>query len=666
MSEESSTACKPNFLINIAENKLSASLSIIQNDLSTLDITVDDIYDALKINNITFGVLDAKLEELVLNYNSSKDAINNVLIASGIASTAGKIGDIVPTGNILLDATFFDEIQSSIDSHIYDIIQKDKTLKKIEIGNEIGRRSPNVLGTDGTDVLGHLIENQEYLASDFKVGPNATEDNNTNIISATKSGLACFVDSCVDVLEVACDSCALVEVSSDKMSVNLTITPAAKNSKNLVFTDIKDLLKVQKVEYGINESSIKQALADVLETKLKVKMALIASGKPAINGENATIEYLFNTKGTLAPEQMEGGGVDFKNVSLIETVKDGQTIAKIVPAQKGVLGMDIFNKELPALDGKSITPPLGKNTLLDSTDSNNIIAKTGGNIRLTAKLIEVSEGYAVDGDVDYHVGNINYNKSVLIAGDIKSGFTIDIGGDLEVGGLVEDAKINTKGHVLIKGGFVGSGAGIINSRGAINLNFVHNQLIKSGTDITVAREALHSTLMSRNRIMVLGKTMSIVGGKVSARNEIIAHVVGNEQGTKTHLEVGIDFTLLEEKYKAEKKLKELAENKVKINENITKFDKLKIIKKKLEAKQEFLFKKLKEMLIKIEAQEIALAKRKEMINKNLYEIGKSKIIVNSRIYPGVHITIGDCHHTISEEINSKKTIMVVNSEIKIL
>ncbi|MFH1762152.1 MAG: FapA family protein, partial [bacterium] len=232
---------------------------------------------------------------------------------------------------------------------------------------------------------------------------------------------------------------------------------------------------------------------------------------------------------------------------------------------------------------------------------------------------------------------------------------------------IENSTLTTKGNVLVKSGFVGTGEGYIIADGDVNVGYIHNQNIKSRANIVIAKEAIQSNLYARQSIKVYGKNISAVGGKLSARFEIELFTSGNESGTKTELEAGIDFALVEEKLKTEDKIKELLENRPKVHDNIIKLQTLKQRKKTLlPPKQESLLKKLLIIEQKINKQNEALLKRKKILENKLNEVGKARILIKSTIYPGTIIKIHDRIMTINEEIIGPKQILLIDDEIKIV
>ena len=87
-------------------------------------------------------------------------------------------------------------------------------------------------------------------------------------------------------------------------------------------------------------------------------------------------------------------------------------------------------------------------------------------------LIHVDPVFLVKGDLDYQTGNIDFIGSVVIKGDVKSGFNVKASGDIEIEGVVEDSIVETDSDVLIKLGFIGHGEGKIIAMGSVNANIV--------------------------------------------------------------------------------------------------------------------------------------------------------------------------------------------------
>lgn len=155
------------------------------------------------------------------------------------------------------------------------------------------------------------------------------------------------------------------------------------------------------------------------------------------------------------PLEKADGKVDYKDLVRLRNVLKGKLIAKIIPAQPGKLGMTVTGDELAFKAGKEAHFKIGKNVLIDN-DGTSMYAAIDGLVTLTDNgKINVFPVYEVNGDVDYSTGNIDFVGTVVIRGNVLSGFTVKSAGDIRVVGGVEGAELISGGSIEITGGIIG-------------------------------------------------------------------------------------------------------------------------------------------------------------------------------------------------------------------
>ena len=670
MAEPAGSAQKPtppSIELVISSDKLSAAINIIPTSNQNANLTPDELFKILNSNHIIFGVDETKIRHIVQKYNANKGRVENEEVAHGKYPKPGKKGEMRTMAPGITDKAVLDQLlKESPEPHISDVLKLASKVKRVNAGETFARRGAPKKGIPGEDIYGTPVESKDLAEGDETFGPNVEVVENGEAIHAKVTGIPCHFDNKIDVIPADFNARFKVEISADRMEARASLLPAGEGGHQIDASTITAVLHDKKIQFGIDQPLLQATANKVNAEKSPIENLLIAKGQPAIHGNNGRIEYFFHAEGSLKPKEMEDGSVNFKEISLIETVGENQELARLYPPTKGQPGYDVLGNIIQARDGAALSLPTGANTGPHPSNPDVLISIKGGNVRLSGKLVEVSEGFNIPGDVDFSTGNVDYKRSVTIKGDVKNGFTVNVGGDLDIGGLVEDSTIKAEGNVLVRGGFIGIGKGEIVANGSVNVGFIRNQTIKSRNSVVVAKEAMNAKIFARNSVAIHGRTLSAVGGKISARNEIEGYVFGNDQGTKTELEVGLDFTLVEEKYKSEDKMRELNDNKKKVQENLSKFEKIKKIKKALPPKQEFLYKKLLALMGKIDSQLTALEKRKEMIDKKILEIGKAKIIVKDRMMPGVLIKIGERHLAVQQQVIGPKSVMLVDGEIKFL
>ena len=75
--------------------------------------------------------------------------------------------------------------------------------------------------------------------------------------------------------------------------------------------------------------------------------------------------------------------------------------------------------------------------------------------------INVFPVYEVNGDVDYNTGNIDFVGTIVIRGNVRSGFKVKADGDIRIIGSVEGAELEAAGSIEISAGIIGQNKGLL-------------------------------------------------------------------------------------------------------------------------------------------------------------------------------------------------------------
>lgn len=294
-------------------------------------------------------------------------------------------------------------------------------------------------------------------------------------------------------------------------------------------TKVQQALADDGVVVGLDNDAILQLSAYPSD-----QAVMVARGIPAIHGEPAKLEYYFRAGAQKAgqPLEMSDGRVDFRELGYIENVTKGQVLATKVPPTLGVPGQNVLGEELPGRHGKDVPLRAGQNVVL-SEDEMSVIAMIDGQPKVDGSRISVQPIIVVQGDVDFSTGNINFQGSVKINGNVLPGFIIKATQDVEVGGLMEGATIEAGGKVSVKGGV--RQHSVITAHGDVTVRFVDSESsITTRANLMVVESAMHSTLTAGLAVKV-GK--KLIGGTAQAGEYISSEQIGASGGTHTVLDV---------------------------------------------------------------------------------------------------------------------------------
>lgn len=428
---------------------------------------------------------------------------------------------------------------------------------------------------------------------------------------------------------------AKVRVTDDNMMAIMRFYPPSVNGKFMTEKDIYNELARLNIKHGISTKVIKaytmgqQFCRDIP----------IAKGTPVVQGKDAQIVYKFETAPTAKPKLLEDGSVDFHELNLFTSVKQGDLLAELIPEVQGQEGKDVYGKPVPPVRVKPGVLKHGRNIRM-SEDKTKIYSEVDGDVKLEIDTVFVSNTYSVPADVDTSTGDIHYNGNVYVTGNVRSGFTIEASGDIEVNGVVEGARLISGGNIVLKRGVQGMSKGYLEAKNDIVTKFIESATMKAGGTINTG-SSLHSDLIAGDKVIVSGKKGFLIGGTISAGKRIEASVFGNKMNTATTLKVGVEPEVMERYKELTMLIKEHQEELLQHKQVLESLKKKMAEGFKLLPNQMVMakqsgeaFKTIGEMLEKESAEYMVL-------KKEIEENTGGKVVVNHTIFPGVCICISN-------------------------
>ena len=449
-----------------------------------------------------------------------------------------------------------------------------------------------------------------------------------------------------------------IKVSDDHMKVYLTVKPFAQENIDINSDDVLKILQSINVCFGIKEEVIKNTLDKVKQEKNSIENVLIAEGNQAINGEDGSLEFLFNINKKIKPQEGAHGKVDFHELSMVENVEKEQPLVKLIDSTPGTPGKNVYGKTVNPVHGKPCILPIGENTKVSDKDTKLLVSGIDGIVKYAGGVVSVKSCYAVEKDVDFSTGNITSKGTVVVKGNVRSGFVLDAVGDVEVWGTVEDSIIKSKGNVLVKGGFVGSGKGKIEAGGDVTIGFTRNQTIVAN-NVKILREAVDCIIYAKNTVKVRGDKISIEGGITTAGAMIEVESLGSKNEVHTDVEAGIDYTAHQSQMSTRKEISGLKAVLKTVDKELNTLHAIQKAKGELPAQYTNTFDHL------LSRREELVKKLKDLASVEILPVNEgAKVVVNKVVHPGVEITIGEPTMTILEECK-KATFYLSGDEIKI-
>lgn len=326
----------------------------------------------------------------------------------------------------------------------------------------------------------------------------------------------------VDLIEVS--------ISDDKKQAFIKLEKLPEGNTTFTKEQLLEALQKEQIIYGIVDSAVeKLALRPIFNIRIKV-----AEATDPIDGNDGLVKLYVKKDADYKPEYSDDATIDYKNLDYFQMVKKGQVLCEITRETAGLDGKDIHGQVIPAHKGRKPQVPAGKNTTL-TADETKLIADCDGVIKFV-NTINIDEMMHIRSNIDFSTGNINFPGDVTIDGDVSSGFSVKAGGDLIIKGVVEDAKIEAAGNVVIAKGIYGGSMGDVIVGKDLRCNYIENAILHVQGDITVDY-VIDGKITCKGNVYLSGTKELIVGGEIQLMGELVARDIGNDREYPTIIRI---------------------------------------------------------------------------------------------------------------------------------
>lgn len=441
------------------------------------------------------------------------------------------------------------------------------------------------------------------------------------------------------------DGEVFVNLECDNMAAYLTISPAFGGvpvTREQVAAAIKAACVVSGLDGNTIERTIKAGQGHNV---------VIAKGRHPVYGEDGRIEFLIPAMKERSPCLDEHGLVDFRNLGDVLTVQPGETLARRILPTQGEPGENVLGQTIPAKPGKEVKFAAGLGgTAPDNSDPEVLVATIVGQPVQVKNGVFVEPTYAV-AQVDLSTGNIVFDGTVKVKGDVLSGMTIRATGDINIAGTVEAASeggmvLEAGGDIVVQGGVIGridsgdeeSRMSRIHCKGSFTARFVQNVHIYAEDSIYIGDTVMQSELCAGNEVVVGKKGSSgkgrIIGGQIQAALIVKAQVLGCPALTRTVVEVGFHHMMQERLRRLTSERQEL-DKKLEDVQKVLAFHALNPGKISAADKE-----KAEKTLLGIQSSIAVVQEECDGLNRLRQQVDKGRVVVEKTLYEGVEVMFG--------------------------
>lgn len=312
-----------------------------------------------------------------------------------------------------------------------------------------------------------------------------------------------------------------------------------ENGEPVTPAEIHKILDSAGLTYGIDNSMIEEFCSGTSEGEPQENI-LLAVGTPPVPGADGWLELAVRSSTDEAQyEEDENGKIDHRNRQSFENVEPGQLVGNIRPPQEGEAGRTVRDEEIPPISGKELKLVTGKGVRIDE-DGRSVISEATGRLVYEEEenTIQVTDELIIKGDVDFHVGHIDFAGFVTVNGDVLDDFNVKATKGITVTGAVGACQIITCGDVIISSMY-GKDRGKIKCIGNLHANHLANVEVECDGNVTVSKEIRDSIIKSLGTIRV--ENGNIGGGEYIALAGIEAKEMGSVFRVHTEIISGVSY-----------------------------------------------------------------------------------------------------------------------------
>jgi uncharacterized protein len=335
--------------------------------------------------------------------------------------------------------------------------------------------------------------------------------------------------------------------------------------------------------------------------------------------------------------------IDHYSRTSIISVSENDLLCTIIPPVEGAPGRDIYGKDVPPPKPRKASLRAGQRVALDEA-TGKMTATTSGRVQQVGNRLYINPLLTIAGDVDFEVGNIDFDGDVLIRGNVLDRFSIKCTRGLAVRGMIEAARIECGGDLIVSGGIAGKQKAVITSGGKVVAHFIDNATVTAADDVMVKREMVNSTVVCQRNVITPG---AITACRIEASGGVEATVIGSSSGVRTELTVGGSREAFRRLGRADRDIAALEER---IRQQRIQLEPL--LKRKAELAQfqkSMMAKLLKEIKAGMEQLE-KLKAAKDELQQSIDSTSSASVQVARMIHEGTTVQIGEAVVTLRDTL----------------
>lgn len=475
--------------------------------------------------------------------------------------------------------------------------------------------------------------------------------------------------------EVPLDGRFHLYVDNDHMAASISLEPPLNGGAAVAEEQVRAEMTARGVVAGILDDVLRQTVEQGIGSYVCIAKGLEPTpGQPAVFTDLIESPPEHDAQGSEEEDDDAYARIDYRDLGNLVLVTPGVPLMRRTPAVPSIPGFDITGKviELPPISDEPFAEHLA-GVEISPDDPNLLIASISGAPKIMEHGASVVALVEVD-SVNLDTGNIDFDGSLKVRGDIVAGMKVHVTGDVVVAGTIEAADVHAGGNITVNGGIVGmadtvatdgqaqSRAARLVCEGSVKARFISNAQIDARKMVAAERE-IRQSFVDAGDCVVVGPPGSqkgaIVGGRTRAMMSVQAGVLGSMSAVRTEIQVGLNPRTDAKAEILQQKRKELTEQQGKLEKLVL------FLQANPQKDVNNIGQRARETLRQTFADMTALAAQEEDLIKALVPRADAYVAVRKHIHSGVNARIGNKAREFREDYPGGKLRQGPNGDIAI-
>lgn len=458
-----------------------------------------------------------------------------------------------------------------------------------------------------------------------------------------------------------------ITITSDKMACQLTIS-RAWGGEAVSDQGINKLLQDQSISPELIDRAVLDEAIQRSRDGQDVELTTIACGVTPHHGEDSSFTLLFDLPKPTSVTKEDDGTTNYFETHQYPTILPGTELMRREAPSNGTDGINVLGQVLNAKPGKTLKFSKCEGAEVSASDDNLLLATRKGHPVIAPQGVSISDTLELK-DVDLSTGNIHFDGSVSISGNVCSQMTVEASGDVNIRGYVENATVIAGNDIVVGAGVISEQVGdeenleftsTLQAGGTIQARFFNQTDARAGGDIVAAQYAMNCRLTATQKLLLGdgGGKGVLLGGEAIVGAGAELNTLGSSAYVKTELHCASGKYLQEQQQDLEQDQQLRSKELEQLQAFMAKIGKPESLSKELINKT----RKIQNAILGLQERLQNIEAQQQNLTQLLQNVPQAQVIIHQKLFPNGLVTIGDLPFQSRDELN-KTTLRIKGKTI---